>query len=145
MLVIGSGKTTDSGPSGFEQAEHQRLPTKTFTFVSDKPSFPGTIIAGIFQEYKSDEAGMDLHVFFKPRTRALAPAYTTTAVQEFTYFLTLYGLPPSQKLNVVEMPGDTLPYAWAPEMPASPALRSPRKQTIACSPMPSPINGGESR
>jgi aminopeptidase N len=28
----------------------------------------------------------------------------------------LYGLPPSQKLNVVELPGDTLPYAWAPEI-----------------------------
>ena len=37
-------------------------------------------------------------------------------MQEFTYFITLYGLPPSQKLNVVELPGDTLPYAWAPEI-----------------------------
>jgi hypothetical protein len=37
-------------------------------------------------------------------------------VQEFTYFITLYGLPPSQKLNVVELPGDTLPYLWAPEI-----------------------------
>jgi aminopeptidase N len=37
-------------------------------------------------------------------------------VQEFTYFITLYGLPPSQKLNVVEMPGDTVPYVWGPEI-----------------------------
>ena len=37
-------------------------------------------------------------------------------MQEFTYFITLYGLPPSQKLNVVEIPGDTVPYAWAPEI-----------------------------
>ena len=59
---------------------------------------------------------MDLHVFFKPTHESLAPEYTTTAVQEFTYFITLYGLPPSQKLNVVELPGDTLPYAWAPEI-----------------------------
>ena len=115
MLVIGSGKSTVSegqaskkNPSG--------LPTKTFTFVSEKPSFPGTIIAGIFQEFKSDEAGMDLHVFFKPTHQNVAPAYTTTAVQEFTYFITLYGLPPSQKLNLVELPGDTLPYTWAPEI-----------------------------
>ncbi len=92
------------------------LPTKTFTFVSDKPSFPGTIVAGVFQEYKSDEAGMDLHVFFKPTHQSVAPAYTTTAVQEFTYFITLYGLPQSQRLNVVEIPGDTVPYIWAPEM-----------------------------
>jgi aminopeptidase N len=59
---------------------------------------------------------MDLHVYFKPSHQSLAPAYTTTAVQEFTYFITLYGLPPSQKLNLVELPGDTVPYAWAPEI-----------------------------
>jgi len=116
MMVIGSGKTTvtDNPPS--KKPNTNGLPTKTFTFVYSKPSFPGTIIAGIFQEYKSDEAGMDLHVFFKPDHQKLAPEYTTTAVQEFTYFITLYGTPLSSKLNVVELPGDTVPYAWAPEI-----------------------------
>jgi tetratricopeptide (TPR) repeat protein len=116
MLVIGSGKSTvtDNPPS--KKPNTNGLPTKTFTFVDTKPSFPGTIVAGIFQEYKSDEAGMDLHVFFKPTHAKLAPEYTTTAVQEFTYFITLYGTPLSQRLNVVELPGDTVPYAWAPEI-----------------------------
>jgi len=116
MLVIGSGqsKVTDAPASNKPNASV--LPTKTFTFVSAKPSFPGTIVAGVFKEYKSDEAGMDLHVFFKPTHESLAAEYTTTAVQEFTYFITLYGLPPSQRLNVVELPADTLPYAWAPEI-----------------------------
>jgi len=116
MLVIGSGKETISDVAPAKKSSASVLPTKTFTFVSDKPSFPGTIVAGIFQEYKSDEAGLDLHVYFKPTHQAVAPAYTTTAVQEFTYFITLYGLAPSQKLNLVELPGDTLPYAWAPEI-----------------------------
>jgi aminopeptidase N len=116
MLVIGSGKVTVSDASASKKPNTSGLPTKTFTFVSDKPSFPGTIVAGIFQEYKSDEAGMDLHVFFKPTHQSVAPAYTTTAVQEFTYYITLYGLPPSQRLNLVELPGDTLPYTWAPEV-----------------------------
>ena len=117
MLVIGSGKASvsDVAPAP-KKPDASVLPTKTFTFVSDKASFPGTIVAGVFQEYKSDEAGMDLHVFFKPTHQSVAPAYTTTAVQEFTYFITLYGLPQSQKLNIVELPGDTLPYAWAPEV-----------------------------
>ncbi len=116
MLVIGSGKSTvaDNGPS--TKPGSNGLPTKTFTFTSAKPSFPGTIVAGIFQEYKSDDAGMDLHVFFKPTHQALAATYATTAVQEFTYFITLYGIPPSQRLNVVELPSDTVPYAWAPEI-----------------------------
>jgi len=116
MLVIGSGKSSVSDVAPAKKQATSVLPTKTFTFVSEKPSFPGTIVAGIFQEYKSDEAGMDLHVFFKPTHQNIAPAYTTTAVQEFTYFITLYGLAPSQKLNIVELPGDTLPYTWAPEL-----------------------------
>ncbi len=116
MLAIGSGKATVTDAPASKKPNASVLPTKTFTFVSSKPSFPGTIIAGVFQEYKSDEAGMDLHVFFKPTHQTLAPTYTTTAVQEFTYFITLYGLPTSQKLNVVELPGDTLPYVWAPEI-----------------------------
>ena len=118
MLVVGSGKSTVADSAASKKPNSNGLPTKTFTFVTTKPSFPGTVVAGVFQEYKSDEAGMDLHVFFKPSHQALAPTYTTTAVQEFTYFITLYGLPPSQKLNVVELPGDTVPYAWAPEIAA---------------------------
>jgi tetratricopeptide (TPR) repeat protein len=116
MLVIGSGKMTVSDTAPPKKGADSVLPTKTFTFVSDKPSFPGTIMAGVFQEYKSDEAGLDLHVYFKPTHQSIAPAYTTTTVQEFTYYITLFGLPQSQKLNLVELPGDTLPYTWAPEL-----------------------------
>jgi len=116
MLVIGSGKATVSDTAPPKKASTSVLPTKTFTFVSDKAGFPGTIVAGVFQEYKSDEAGLDVHVFFKPTHQSVAPAYTTTAVQEFTYNITIYGTPQSQKLNIVELPGDTLPYAWAPEI-----------------------------
>ena len=116
MLVIGSGKVTVSDTAPPKKGAESVLPTKTYTFVSEKPSFPGTIVAGVFQEYKSDEAGLDLHVYFKPTHQSIAPAYTTTAVQEFTYYITLFGLPQSQKLNLVELPGDTLPYTWAPEL-----------------------------
>src|SRR5579859_259663 len=117
MVVIGSGQSSVADTPASKKPNASVLPTKTFTFVSTKASFPGTIIAGVFSpEYKSDEAGLDLHVFFKPTHQSLAPAYTTTAVQEFTYFITLYGLPPSQKLNLVELPADTLPYLWAPEI-----------------------------
>src|SRR6202050_2966952 len=124
MLVIGSGKSTVSDNPPSKTPNTKGLPTNTFKFVYTKPSFPGTIVAGTFEEYKSDEAGMDLHVYFKPTHQALAPEYTTTAVQEFTYYITLYGTPLSQKLNVVELRGDTVPYAWAPEMAsiASPSI-----------------------
>jgi aminopeptidase N len=117
MVVIGSGRET-GGTSASKKTGASTLPTKTFTFVWDKPSFPGTIVAGTFQEFKSDEAGVDLHVFFKPVHQNLGAMYAETAIKEFTYYVTLYGAAPSTSLKVVELPDDTVPSAWAPEMAA---------------------------
>jgi tetratricopeptide (TPR) repeat protein len=118
MVAIGSGKQKVSDSAASKKPNSSGLPNRTFTFVSDRPSFPGTIVAGVFQEYKSDEAGIDLHVFFKPTHQKLGAEYATTAIQEFTYDITLYGAPLSSKLNVVEIPDDTIPSAWAPEIAA---------------------------
>ena len=117
MVAIGSGRATVGAPVA-KRGSASALPSKTYTFTWDKPSFPGTIIAGQFQEFKSDEAGVDLHVFFKPVHQALGAEYASTALKEFTYFITLYGPAPSAKLNVVEIPDDTVPAAWAPEIAA---------------------------
>jgi aminopeptidase N len=117
MIVIGSGKES-AGAAPATKRPAGALPTKTFAFTWDKPSFPGTIVAGIFQESKSDEAGLDLHVFFKPAHQTLGVSYATTAVKEFTYYVTLYGAAPSTTLKVVEIPDDTVPAAWAPEIAA---------------------------
>src|SRR6202167_6378447 len=46
MLVIGSGKESEGNPAPSKKAAANALPTKTFNFTWDKPSFPGTIIAG---------------------------------------------------------------------------------------------------
>jgi aminopeptidase N len=118
MVVIGSGRETAGGTSASKKTGASSLPTKTFTFIWDKPSFPGTIVAGTFQEFKSDEAGVDLHVFFKPVHQNLGAMYAETAIKEFTYYVTLYGAAPSTSLKVVEIPDDTVPSAWAPEMAA---------------------------
>ncbi len=118
MVVIGSGKETvkDSSPS--KKGGAGALPGKTYTFIWDKPSFPGSIVAGTFQEFKSDEAGVDLHLFFKPVHQNLGAMYAETAIKEFTYYVTLYGTAPSTTLRIVEIPDDTVPSAWAPEMAA---------------------------
>ncbi len=115
MVVIGSGKEAGAG-SPAKKPAGGGLATKTYSFVWDKPSFPGTIVAGIFQEFKSDEAGLDLHVFFKPNHKNLGAVYAETAVKEFTYYITLYGSAPSTTLKIAEIPDDTVPAAWAPEM-----------------------------
>jgi aminopeptidase N len=115
MIAIGSGKLTvaDSAPP---KKTSNAVAGKTYTFVSDRPSFPGTIIAGVFQETKSEDAGVDLHVYFKPMHQKLAPAYTDAALKEFTYYITSFGPLPSPTLRVVELPDDTVPTVWAPEM-----------------------------
>ncbi len=119
MVVVGSGKeTVTDGSSAPRKGSADSEPVKTYTFVWDKPSFPGTIIAGAFQEYKSDEAGIDLHIFFKPVHQNSGPVYTESALKEFTYFETLYGPAMSTTLRVVEIPDDTVPAAWAPEIAA---------------------------
>src|SRR6059036_3041555 len=117
MTVIGSGKQSISNAAATKRPSAGAVSGKTYTFVWDKPSFPGTIVAGAFQEFKSDEAGLDLHLFLKPLHKDSA-AYAETAVKEFTYYVTLYGPSPSTTLRVVEIPDDTVPSAWAPEVAA---------------------------
>jgi aminopeptidase N len=117
MMVVGSGREVPGSVSAAKRPAGA-MPTRTFAFAWDKPSFPGTIVAGIFQEFKSNEAGMDLHVFFKPAHQNLGASYANTAVKEFTYYVTLYGAAPSTTLKVVEIPDDTVPAAWAPEIAA---------------------------
>ena len=119
MVVIGSGKESSAAATAAAKKPATALAnSKTFTFTWDKPSFPGTIIAGTFQEFKSDEAGVDLHVFFKPNKQDLGAEYASTAIKAFTYFVTQYGVAPSTRLKVVELPDDTVPSAWAPEIAA---------------------------
>jgi tetratricopeptide (TPR) repeat protein len=118
MVVIGSGKSEAAAPPTSKKGATAMANSKTFTFVSAKASFPGTIIAGTFKEFKSDDAGIDMRVFFKPNHQDLGTEYASTAVKAFTYFVTQYGNAPSTRLNIVEIPDDTVPTAWAPEIAA---------------------------
>lgn len=116
MIVVGSGTVSPGGVPALKTTLSG--PNKTYVLKYDKASFPGTIIAGAFGDFHSTEAGVDLHVYFKPTHQELASAYAETAVKEFTYFITLYGPPASNVLRIVELPDDTVPSAWAPEVAA---------------------------
>ena len=118
MIVIGSGAVSEGKEPVIKGTPANSGPTKTFVLKYDKPSFPGTIIAGSFGDYYSTDAGVDLHVYFKPLHKDLASAYAETAVKEFTYYITAYGVPPSNVLRIVEIPDDTVPSAWAPQVVA---------------------------
>jgi aminopeptidase N len=107
--VIGSGNT--GKPK--EAAGGEQL----WDFKWDKPGFPGTIIAGKFEPPASGVAA-NIHVYTTAAHKAAAVDYAGTALREFAYFTSTFGFPESHELNVVELPDDTVPVAWAPEIAA---------------------------
>ena len=96
-----------------------KLPnSRTFTFNWQRASFPGTIIIGRFEHTPVSEGGSTVNVYFTASRKNLAREYGETASKELAYFTTLYGVPMSNTLNIVELPDDTVPSAWAPELVA---------------------------
>ena len=92
--------------------------SRTFTFNWTKPSFPGSIFVGKFTETTISEGAANVHVYFTEDKKELAQQYGQTASKEFSYFTTLYGVPMTPNLKVVQLPDDTVPSAWAPEIAA---------------------------
>ena len=113
--VVGSGRMT-VGPA--KAASRTEAGKTTYTFVWDWPSFPGTIIAGRFSPGLQTVAGLTIRTFFTDSKKAFASQYADTAAKEYEYFSALYGRAPSTTLNLVELPDDTVPSAWAPEIAA---------------------------
>jgi aminopeptidase N len=104
--VIGSGPTTSGPAAGGDQ----------HNFHWGKPGFPGTIIAGKFEAPVS--AAANIHVYTTEAHKQSAQDYGQTALREFAFFTSNFGVPESTQLNVVELPNDTVPAAWAPEIAA---------------------------
>lgn len=91
---------------------------RTLTFTWDQPSFPGTIIVGRFEQSTVNAGGLSVLVYFRPDKKSLASTYADTATKEFNFFTLQYGVPISTTLKLVELPDDTVPAAWAPEIAA---------------------------
>ncbi len=53
-----------------------------------------------------------------------------TAAKEYDFFTGSFGAAESSRLNVVELPDDTLPSVWAPELAAIPGVRMGDKRGI---------------
>jgi Peptidase family M1 domain len=132
--VVGSGKSSGAVPDlgveasgGRKQAAGRsalaklEAPSgyKTYTFTyEERPSFPGTILIGKYEATKSTEGGLNLTVYTTADKKAVAQQYADTALKEFFFYTSAFGPPFSSTLNVVELPNDTVPSAWAPEIAA---------------------------
>jgi aminopeptidase N len=91
--------------------------TTTFTY-QERPSFPGTIIVGKYVNSTSNEGGLGINVFTTPEHKNFAQNYADTATKQFFFFTSTFGTPFNQNLSIVELPNDTVPSAWAPEIAA---------------------------
>jgi aminopeptidase N/predicted negative regulator of RcsB-dependent stress response len=108
FTVVGSGSTGQpvSAPGG-----------KTWEFKWDQPGFPGTIIAGQFTEITPNDAP-NIHIYADAAHKAVANDFGQTALREFAYYTSTFGIPQSTQLNVVQLPDGTVPAYWAPEIAA---------------------------
>jgi len=104
-------------------------PGDEYSFKWTKPGFPGTVIAGRFVDPISVGAG-NVKVYLTIDHQASANDLAQTANKEFDFFTDRFGEPESERLNVVELPDDTLPAAYAPELAAIMASRVGDKSGI---------------
>ncbi len=133
--VIGSGKQSMGEFTSFGEAPSAEGPArkgasrtalrltspagnKIYTFTYDKPSFPGTILMGKYVETKSTEGGLDVTVYTSEQNKPYATQYADSASKAFFFYTSSFGPAYSNKLSLVELPNDTVPSAWAPEIAA---------------------------
>jgi aminopeptidase N len=107
--VIGSGSTGSPHDAGGMQE---------YEFNWTRSSFPGTIIAGKFNEPVAVAGFPNVRVYLTDAHKQSGPEYAQTANKEFEFFGETFGESSTRLLNVVELPDDTLPAYWAPEIAA---------------------------
>jgi len=98
--------------------------TREYDFKWDKPGFPGTIVMGRFIE---TSPAPNIHIFTTAQYKSNAEDYAQSTLRIFTYYASTFGLPETYNINVVQLPDDTVPAYWAPEVAAVAGNRIPGK------------------
>jgi tetratricopeptide (TPR) repeat protein len=90
-------------------------PGDQYDFNWAKPGFPGTVIAG---RYVSPVSAGNVNVYLTVSHQQSANELAQTAAKEYDFFTDSFGAAETSHLNVLELPDDTLPAVWAPELAA---------------------------
>jgi tetratricopeptide (TPR) repeat protein len=104
-------------------------PGDQYDFDWKKPGFPGTVIAGRFVNPVSVGAG-NVKVYLTVTHQQTGNQLAQTATKEYEFFTDSFGQAETTHLNVLEIPDDTLPAVWAPELAAIQASRVSDKSGI---------------
>jgi tetratricopeptide (TPR) repeat protein len=92
-------------------------PGDQFDFDWVKPGFPGTVVAGRFVGPFTAGTG-NVKVYLTVAHQASGNQVADTAAKQYDFFTESFGTTESAHLNLVELPDDTLPAAWGPELAA---------------------------
>ena len=125
VRVFASGST--GNPQNVTLADGK--PGSEYDFKWTKPGFPGTVIAGRYLDPITSGPG-NVQVYVTVSHQAAAQQLAQTASKEFDFFTGAFGALESVHLNVVEIPNDTLPAVWAPELAGIPSSRIGDKSGI---------------
>ncbi|MGD0347367.1 MAG: M1 family aminopeptidase [Terracidiphilus sp.] len=113
MRVFASGAT--GAPKSVNLSSGK--PGSEYDFKWTKPGFPGTVIAGRFVDPFTAGPG-NVKVYLTISHQASGNQLAQTAAKEYDFFTDSFGEAETSHLNVVELPDDTLPAAYAPELAA---------------------------
>jgi tetratricopeptide (TPR) repeat protein len=113
MRVFASGAQGGSNPVKLANGK----PGDQYDFNWNKPGFPGTVIAGRYVGPVSAGPG-NVKVYLTVNHQQSGNELAQTAAKEYDFFTDSFGNPETPHLNVVEIPDDTLPAVWAPELAA---------------------------
>ena len=111
MRVFASGAQGASHPVTLADGK----PGDQYDFNWTKPGFPGTVIAGRYVNPATAGPG-NVKVYVTIAHQQAASQLAQTAAKEYDFFTDSFGALESSHLNVVEIPDDTLPAVWAPEL-----------------------------
>jgi hypothetical protein len=111
MRVFASGQQGVPHPAKLEGGK----PGDQFDFNWTRPGFPGTVIAGRYVNAATAGPG-NVKVFLTVAHQQAANELAQTATKEYDFFTDSFGAIESPHLNVVEIPDDTLPAVWGPEL-----------------------------
>src|ERR1700757_1947652 len=111
MRVFASGAQGASHPAKLEGGK----PGDQFDFNWTRPGFPGTVIAGRYVNAATAGPG-NVKVYMTVAHQQAANDLAQTATKEYDFFTDSFGALESPHLNVVEIPDDTLPAVWGPEL-----------------------------
>jgi hypothetical protein len=89
-----------------------------FDFLWDKPGFPGTILAGKFLPAIKAPGITNVSVYLTEPNKGRGLEFANNVAREFEFMTDKFGGAESGRLNVVELPDDSVSASWAPEIVA---------------------------